>query len=286
MIMPIDLDCYGNYRMVYLTSKGDLPKWFVNDHWYKVDYFGYESLSEFIASKLLEKSNISEYCSYGLTKALYKGKIIPCSISPEFRSDTIHEVITLYKLLKCSTDINKLFGKGRATKDIIADIVTLVESEYGVQDFSSYLTKLIEFDAFILNEDRHLNNIAFLYCGEDKLRLCPVFDNGLSLCADVSDYEICSPTTVCIKSVKSKPFCSSFTKQVKAVRELYGSQLRFCFNIEYIDEICDEALEFYNPVYVNRVRAILKIQMRRYPELFDSNNDAVGLEKTSMFEQL
>ena len=42
-----------------------------------------------------------------------------------------------------------------------------------------YLTALIEFDALILNEDRHTNNICFIR-RQDGLHIGPVFDNGCS----------------------------------------------------------------------------------------------------------
>ena len=50
------------------------------------------------------------------------------------------------------------------------------------------LEKLLEIDAFFLNEDRHANNIALLYNSRSgEYRLCPFFDMGLSLFADTFD---------------------------------------------------------------------------------------------------
>jgi len=50
------------------------------------------------------------------------------------------------------------------------------------------LAKLLEIDAFFLNEDRHTNNIALLYNARSgEYRLCPFFDMGLSLFADTFD---------------------------------------------------------------------------------------------------
>ena len=55
------------------------------------------------------------------------------------------------------------------------------------EHFSS-LAKLLEIDAFFLNEDRHANNIALLYNSRSgEYRLCPFFDMGLSLFADTFD---------------------------------------------------------------------------------------------------
>ena len=47
-------------KIAETSSKGNQEKWFDSDtnKWYKLDQFGYESLSESLISTLLEKSNI------------------------------------------------------------------------------------------------------------------------------------------------------------------------------------------------------------------------------------
>lgn len=43
----------------HFSSKGNQFKWFEDDFWYKADYLGYEALSEFLISRLLQKSNVN-----------------------------------------------------------------------------------------------------------------------------------------------------------------------------------------------------------------------------------
>ena len=70
-------------------------------------------------------------------------------------------------------------------------------------------------DAFIFNEDRHTNNILFLYDPKkDTWKLAPIFDHGLSLLSDVKDYPLSIPINVLKRKVKAKPFNSSFKKQL------------------------------------------------------------------------
>ena len=89
-----------------------------------------------------------------------------------------------------------------------------------VQEFTGLnirqdIARLLAFDALILNEDRHTNNILFLYHPVDKSwQLAPIFDNGLSLLSDENDYTPGKPITILKRKVKAKPFNSSFLKQL------------------------------------------------------------------------
>ena len=46
------------------TSKGDQPKWQIDDTWYKADYMGYESLSEVVVSRMLSRSTLDNFVTY------------------------------------------------------------------------------------------------------------------------------------------------------------------------------------------------------------------------------
>src|SRR5690606_24507191 len=89
-----------------------------------------------------------------------------------------------------------------------------------VQDFTGLdvrleIARLLAFDALILNEDRHTNNILFLYNPVEKTwQLAPIFDNGLSFLSDEKDYAPGKPLTILKRKVKAKPFNSSFSKQL------------------------------------------------------------------------
>ena len=49
-----------NEKIAETSSKGNQEKWFdgTSGLWYKLDRFGYESLSEVLVSRLLERSNV------------------------------------------------------------------------------------------------------------------------------------------------------------------------------------------------------------------------------------
>ncbi|OXS78715.1 hypothetical protein B1B05_08995 [Domibacillus enclensis] len=82
-------------------------------------------------------------------------------------------------------------------------------------DVRMEVARMLAFDALILNEDRHTNNILFLYDPFEKTwQLTPLFDNGLSLLSDEKDYTSGTPLSILKRKVKAKPFNSHFSKQL------------------------------------------------------------------------
>ena len=70
-------------------------------------------------------------------------------------------------------------------------LVQQVERMTGLQNFGVYMNKLLTIDAFFLNEDRHMHNIAILMNGKGDYAYCPIFDNGAGLLADTTmDYPL------------------------------------------------------------------------------------------------
>ena len=69
------------------------------------------------------------------------------------------------------------------------------------------------------NEDRHTNNILFLFDTEKETwKLSPIFDHGLSLLSVIKDYPLEKPLSILKRKVKAKPFNSSFSKQLALYR--------------------------------------------------------------------
>jgi len=67
------------------SSKGDQPKWHINDFWYKADHMGYESLAEIVVSRLLAKSNVPQYVIYEPVSICDKGRFLRGCQSPNFK---------------------------------------------------------------------------------------------------------------------------------------------------------------------------------------------------------
>jgi hypothetical protein len=97
-----------------------------------------------------------------------------------------------------------------STKEKFEQIVEKVKF-FTKLDIILPLSRLLAFDALILNEDRHTNNILFLYNSKsDKWELAPLFDHGLSLLSDVNDYPLGVDLEILKRKAKAKPFNTSF----------------------------------------------------------------------------
>lgn len=182
------------------------------------------------------------------------------------------ELITLARLFQCNhLDIYKEIEK----MDTVSRIMFVIENTEkftGLSEFSKWLCKLLEFDAFILNDDRHFHNIAVIK-SNSSYRTMPIFDNGGSFLSDRSFYPVTTQFKKNLKKVKSKPFNTSFDKQVKAAFEISGQQLKLeKFSLKILDEL--ESLYSYSEI--NIIKRILEFQIKKYPYLFQNNNISIN----------
>ena len=81
------------------TSKGNQYKYKVNDTWYKTDYLGYESAVEYLVTKILEHSNITNFVKYSLCTVYVEATEYVACKSKDFLKDE-QNLITAYRLLQ------------------------------------------------------------------------------------------------------------------------------------------------------------------------------------------
>ena len=267
--MKVDLTRYENEPISGHTSKGDQPKWHLEDDWYKADHMGYEALSEVIVSWMLEHSTIQDFVRY--TPVVIRSSdeaYIGCQ-SKNFRQED-EMLLPLEKLHRAYHGIGlaKKLVEFPEVEERIRYTVSFVEGTTGLIDFGAYLSTLLELDAFVLNEDRHTNNIAVIRNEKDgSFRLCPIFDNGLSLLSDLNDYPLDKDLYDCIGAVRAKPFSTDFAEQTEAASKLYGSRLKFHFTREQLRRKLEEFRECYNDAVVGRVERTILEQKRKYSYL-------------------
>lgn len=204
-------------RIISTSSKGDQSKWCVGDKWVKQNTRGYEGQAEVLASLILDHSTLQkkDYVKYYPCEiVLPDGDTSIGCYSYDFRGKL--QEVTLERLFEAnftSTD-PILNDKSLSTGEKFEQIMQQVQHFTGL-DVRLDIARLLAFDALILNEDRHTNNILFLYNPVEKLwQLAPIFDNGLSLLSDEKDYAPGKPLTILKRKVKAKPFNSSFSKQL------------------------------------------------------------------------
>ncbi len=256
------------------SSKGNQLKWEQDGWWYKADAFGFESLAEVVVSRLLTSSNLTDVVAYEPVIIRYRDKEYRGCRSRNFK-EAGEELITLERLSRNYTSFGlaKQLSRISDVKKRIQFTEELVHNVTGIDEFGEYLTKLMEIDAFFLNEDRHTNNIALLYDRKKKeYRLCPVFDMGLSLFSDTKDaYPINMSFVEARHQIEAKPFSRDFDEQLDAANELYGCYLKFPFGEKEIVKALGNMNElegFYTKEELNRVVEVLRYQAGKYQYMF------------------
>lgn len=253
------------------SSKGNQLKWEKDGIWYKADYTGYEGLAEYVISRLLGYSNLSdsEYVRYEIEEIKYRNQVFTGVKSRDMLSDD-WQIITLERLFKNQfnqslyTAIWSIFD----VEERMAFLCRQTERLTGIKNFGQYMTKLLTIDALFKNEDRHTHNIAILMNAKGEYRLCPIFDNGAALLADTKiDYPMDADALELMDEVRAKTISMDFDEQLDAAEKLYGQQMRFHFTKNDIDTILADAKE-YRIEERERVRTILYQQMRKYNYLF------------------
>lgn len=230
------------------SSKGNQMKWFQDGYWYKADQFGYESLAEVVTSRLIQESSVRNVVLYEPVIVRYKGKDYRGCRSKNFRGKD-EVLVPLERLFRSHTTIGlvKQLARMSSVKERIKYTQEIVCNITRLDDFGKYLATMLEMDAFFLNEDRHTNNISILYNKEnDKYRICPFYDMGLSLFADTKvDFPLEKDYFLCKENTVAKPFSRDFDEQMDVANELYGSYLKFAFPQSQIAKVVDGLREEY-----------------------------------------
>ena len=190
------------------SSDGSQIKYFIDNNWYKVDYFGGEGETEHLASLLLSCTNLDKEKYVMYNTVTINGD--PGCVSLDFRKDKADEFITLYRLYK------NIYGKDLASvtskmdyDDAIEYVIDFVKKAVDL-DITSYLANIFWLDAIILNSDRHFNNYGIIMHG-DKYMEAPIFDNGKSLLTGSKTDLKATTLTEAIGKVYSKSFSPNFT---------------------------------------------------------------------------
>ena len=249
----------SNEKIAETSSKGNQEKWREGKRWYKLDQFGYEALAETLISTLLECSNIEadtpfRFTRYRMERLQVHGRERTGCSSESFLLPG-QSIITLSHLLKrqLGAPLREVLGRLPSDKKRIAFLADATAEHTGLRRFPQYLTLLFEVDSLFLNDDRHLNNIAVLEQG-GRYDYCPIFDNGAGLLSSTQASPMDILPGPLMAALQARPFRTTFNRQVGAVRNLYGAQLRMP-KLERQEIV--QALESLLPYYPQRDRGLI-----------------------------
>ncbi len=230
------------------TSEGTQIKYRKGEFWYKKDNRGREGLTEYLASHFLRFTNLSSK-EYVLYEQGYINHIPGCRsknfLLPE------DELITFYRLYynEFGQDLSKIISCMDTMEKRIEYVLKFIETTCSL-DITDYLSKVFTLDKIILNEDRHLNNLA-LILRNGKFIPAPIFDQGISLLTANQSVNWHFSIEDNVKRVIARPFCGSHDKMFS----YFGAG----FQIDY-----PKFYEWISKEPPSREKEILEFQVREY----------------------
>lgn len=241
-IKEIYVDVSDRFRL-QATTKGNQIKWHRGDLWIKADSMGYESIAEFLVSLLESHIKGLKFVKYDLctVKETGTGKMrsYNCCVSESFLSGGEYIVSAqrmIYAIL--GTEKARDLIVNNTGVDLLAHTIDICNCCTGLGETAiyKYLSNMCKLDALTLNEDRHLNNIAFIYDGH-KYKFAPIFDNGMSLLADTESFPLNKGYSVGMHSVRARPFCSDFVEQALLFEDFGALRLDYTGLINDLNKI-------------------------------------------------
>ena len=221
--------------------------------------FGYEALAETFTSMLLEYSNIEQetpftFTLYQMERLNVHGRERTGCSSENFLGNR-ESIVTISHLFKqyLGRSLADTLGRLISDKKRMAYLAETTAEITGLRDFPKYLTLLFEIDALVLNDDRHLNNIAVIE-KEGRFDYCPIFDQGAGLLSNLMYSPMHIIPKTLIADAQARPFNTTFNRQIKTMQGMYGKQLhlpRFTRRELY------EMLEPLLPYYATRDRDLI-----------------------------
>lgn len=204
------------------SSKGNQIKWKHRDMYVKLDLLGYEGISEVLSSYLLEFSNLGqgEYVSYYQCRVVEDGKDLGLGCYSYDFVGRLTEVSAGNILDDCMLPYSIGYD----------DFISEVWSVVGFNP-KRYVDKVLAVDSIIRNDDRHFNNICFLYDGS-RYFPAPIFDFGGGCMSDLISYPERVSFSDNYKSIYAKPFSSDFKSNFK------GNELLVIDYDSFVSGVC------------------------------------------------
>lgn len=241
----------SNEKIAETSSKGNQEKWLDHGRWYKLDQFGYEALAEVFTSILLAQSNIEtdtpfRFAQYEMERLLVHGRERTGCSSENFLRPG-ESIVTLSHLFRqhLGGSLARALERMPSDKKRMAYLAEATADITGLQAFPEYLTLLFEIDALVLNDDRHLNNIAVI-ARDREFDYCPIFDQGAGLLSNVMYAPMDIVPKSLVASARARPFHTTFSRQIRTMQKLYGKQLEMPkFTRGQLQEMLQLLLQYY-----------------------------------------
>lgn len=245
------------------SSDGCSPKYTDGSLWIKVDTNGYEALAEVLACRVIQALgyNCVEYkpC-FLVVEELARSSCV----SKSFQHAGLQET-TLGRELCKLTELDSLYTlmlhleHMQSVSERIDFVISTLKPYINSESLYKYIAVLLWLDSIMFNGDRHLHNIL-LFRTQTKLLLAPYFDFGDSFLSNVIFKYPLQMTAACgIRKVKSKPFSSTFKKQVQALSEYLPADYPHLISVKV-----DDLYDYFRVDFITRAIDVLKLGLAQY----------------------
>ncbi|MCL1989246.1 MAG: HipA domain-containing protein [Firmicutes bacterium] len=194
------------------SSNGYAEKFEQDGFWYKANVGAFNSHAEVVACRLSKYTNVNKCVEYSLIKQNneYFTK------SADFIKGRPFETLSSLHSKVTGTSIeyvqNTLFGE-----KLFTYVINFVKSAVK-KDVTEDLVKILKFDAFVLNEDRHFKNLALLLVN-NQWEIFPMYDFDCALFSCIEDLDNL-PT-----EHKSLPFFFTHNEQLRFLNKISNFKL-------------------------------------------------------------
>ncbi|MFM9282387.1 HipA domain-containing protein [Paenibacillus jiagnxiensis] len=218
-------------------------------------------MAEWLAYQMLALSNVPKELQvpYHLAELVLPNDERSAGCYSEDFLQPGERLVTLQRLMNAALVTQEDLFSSYGVEGRIRSTLEFIKENTGLSWLEEYFSILLAFDAFILNEDRHFNNIAFIQTADGGWRHCPLFDHGLSFLSDTNDYPLRYSVKSNVMSVNAKPFSNDFLQQARVLKDVYPLK----FDADGIFLLLEE-----NREQLGRVYDVVKLQIERYPWLF------------------
>ncbi|MDO4323379.1 MAG: hypothetical protein Q4C61_12700 [Lachnospiraceae bacterium] len=192
------------------SSDGTQKKYFYDGKWFKQNQMGYEGLAEFLASCVLDCSNVEDFVAYEECLINNKKGCVSANFLGEsevfYSFDRIHQMYTGARFLDHTMVLPDVSSR-------IKYVVEFMMDKIGV-DCQKYLSDIFSLDAFTLNHDRHFHNLGVVYdTKKNYYRSAPIFDNGAGFLSYTGRYPMNCSIEKNINDVIGQPLCANLQLQ-------------------------------------------------------------------------
>ena len=167
------------------SSRGYAGKARIGNVWYKISAGSFNAQAEVVASRLAKYTNVGECVEYEM--CVVNGKY--ATMSNDFLSGMENETVKSLHAKVTGAPIEPMLEHltGASLFKYVSSVVKAgIGLELSAPAVFSRLSLLLQFDALVLNEDRHFNNIKFVKRA-GGWELAPAFDFDCSLFSCVED---------------------------------------------------------------------------------------------------